>query len=111
MIISGTDLSMIRGDTETLVISCQEEDGTPRPFVAGDKVTMTVAAPLVPQRLEKTISIFVDGTAVITLTHMDTNDLPPGEYTYDVQLTAADGTVKTIIPPSRFALKGDVTRE
>ena len=41
----------------------------------------------------------------------DTNDLTPGEYAYDVQLTAKDGTVATIIPPARFVLEGDVTRD
>ena len=45
------------------------------------------------------------------LNHEDTNDLTPGEYAYDVQLTAKDGTVATIIPPARFVLEGDVTRD
>lgn len=31
--------------------------------------------------------------------------------TYDVQLTAKDGMVATIIPPARFVLEGDVTRD
>jgi hypothetical protein len=29
-------------------------------------------------------------------------------YYYDIQLTRADGTVKTIIPPSKFTIKGVV---
>ena len=30
-------------------------------------------------------------------------------YYYDIQLTRADGTVKTIIPPSMFTVKGEIT--
>lgn len=112
MTISGTDITMIRGDTETLTVTCQLEDGTARPFEAGDTVILTVGWPVGREVLQKTVTAFTeDGAAVITLSHADTNELQAGIYRYDVQLTAGDGTVKTIIPPSRFVLEGDVTRE
>lgn len=59
----------------------------------------------------KTVTSFQEGAAFVLLNHEDTNDLTPGEYAYDVQLTAKDGMVATIIPPARFVLEGDVTRD
>ena len=112
MIINGTDISMIRGDTEQLTVTCQTEDGELRPFVEGDKVTLTVAFRVGGEVvLQKTAEAFPDGAAVFAFDHEDTNDLQAMAYRYDVQLDLADGTVKTIVPPSRFTLEGDVTRE
>ena len=107
MIINGTAIRMIRGDTEVLTVSCEQEDGTPRPFVDGDTVYLTVSSVL-----KKQVTAFTeDGAAVFYLSHEETNDIPASRYKYDVQLTAKDGTVTTIIPPSDFVLEGDVTRE
>lgn len=111
MTINGNDIRMIRGDTEQLVVTCQLSDGTERPFEEGDTVTLTVAWPLGETVLQKAVTSFVEGTAVILIAHVDTNELTPGEYVYDVQLTTRDGTVATIIPPARFVLEGDVTRD
>ncbi len=111
MTINGNDIRMIRGDTEQLVVTCQLSDGTERPFEDGDTVTLTVAWPMGREVLQKTVTSFREGTAFVLLNHEDTNDLTPGEYAYDVQLTAKDGTVATIIPPARFVLEGDVTRD
>ena len=61
--------------------------------------------------LQKRVTNFVEGAAVILIAHADTNELIPAEYDYDVQLTARDGTVATIIPPAHFVLEGDVTRD
>lgn len=110
MTIDKNGLRMLRGDTEQLSVSCQWEDGTPRPFEDGDRVTFTVAWSR-GVVLQKTVTSFQDGVAVFVLSHADTNDLTPGEYSYDVQLTARDGTVKTILPPARFVLEEDVTRD
>lgn len=45
MDIKGTDLFMIRGDSESIRIQCLDENEEMRPFVPGDTVTMTVARP------------------------------------------------------------------
>lgn len=111
MTINGNDIRMIRGDTEQLVVTCQLSDGTERPFEEGDVVAFTVAWPLGETVLQKTVTSFVEGAAEILIAHEDTNELIPAEYAYDVQLTARDGTVATIIPPAKFVLEGDVTRD
>jgi len=42
----------------------------------------------------------------------DTKDLPaPLECVYDLQLSKADGSVITIIRPSKFTIEGEVTYE
>ena len=111
MTINGTEMRMLRGDTEVVTVSCETDEGERRPFVDGDKITFTVGTSLGRTLVAKTVTQFQDGAAVVALAHEDTNGLPPGEYRYDVQLTAADGTVKTIIPPSRFVLERAGTRE
>ena len=112
MTINGTDITMIRGDTESLTITCEAEDGVLRPFEDGDTVAMTIGWPGGEKVLQKTVTAFTDdGAALITLTHEDTNNILAGDYRYDVQLTTKTGVVKTIIPPSEFVLEGDVTRE
>ena len=111
MTINGNDIRMIRGDTERLTVTCQLSDGTERPFEAGDTVTLTVAWPMGPTVLQKRVTDFVEGAAVISIAHADTNELAPAAYRYDVQLTTRDGTVATIIPPAKFVLEGDVTRD
>ena len=111
MTINGNDIRMIRGDTEQLVVTCQLSDGTERPFEEGDTITLTVAWPRGPEVLQKRVTSFPEGAADILIAHADTNELIPAEYDYDVQLTAKDGTVATIIPPAKFILEGDVTRD
>ena len=111
MTINGTDITTIRGDTESLTITCEDEDGVLRPFEEGDTVAMTIGWPAA-KVLQKTVTAFTDdGAAIITLTHEDTDNILAGDYRYDVQLTTKTGVVKTIIPPSEFVLRGDVTRE
>ena len=111
MTINGNDIRMIRGDTERLTVTCQLSDGTERPFEEGDTITLTVAWPLGETVLQKTVTSFQEGAAMFLISHADTNELIPAEYDYDVQLTARDGTVATIIPPAHFVLEGDVTRD
>ena len=112
MKMDGTRLSMIRGDTETLLVTCEDATGAARPFEEGDTVHLTVGLENgIRKILQKTVTVFQDGGAVFHFGHEDTNGIPPARYRYDVQLTTRDGAVKTIIPPGDFILEGDVTRE
>lgn len=111
MTINGADIEMLRGDTEMLTVGCETEEGTPRPFEEGDTVFLTVAWPGAEAVLSRAETEFVGGEAVFVLSHEDTNHLLPAAYRYDVQLTARDGSVATIVGPGRFVVKGDVTRE
>ena len=61
--------------------------------------------------LQKVITEFPSGEALIEIAPEDTKKLDYATYSYDVQLTAKDGTVTTIIPPSDFKVLPEVTYE
>lgn len=112
MQINGTALSMMRGDTDALTVSCEG-----RPFQTGDTVTMTVGyndlgAPpgCVQPVLQKSETDFDnEGRATFRFAPEDTARLVAMDYLYDVQLVGSDVGTKTIIEPSPFTLRGDVT--
>lgn len=108
------NIAMTRGDSESLTVACYEKepDGTlsALPFQTGDRVYMTVREDAESDVvLQKTVDTFADGKAVIPIDSGDTEGLDFGDYLYDIQVTRADGTVKTLILPSRFRLSEEVT--
>jgi hypothetical protein len=113
MKIQGTNISMIRGDSECIKVSCRNESGVDIPLVEGDIVYFTVKRSTYTEEkiLQKIVTEFTDGVALITIFPEDTRELKPGAYYYDIQLTRANGQVKTIIPPSRFTINAEVTYE
>lgn len=107
MEVSGTNLSMVKGDTEEIVVYIEEF-----PFQTGDIVEMTVRkAPSAPDKiLYKKITTFnEDGKAIINIEHDDTSDVKPGSYHYDIQLTYDTNKVKTIIKNSILTIEPEVT--
>ena len=108
MTVSGTELSMVRGDTESITVTCPAA-----PFQAGDVLTLTIREGDVYGSivLQKTISEFgADGSAVINIEHGDTTGLEMGsDYVYDIQLVQANGNYITIIKPSKFTIEEEVT--
>lgn len=101
------NISMTRGDSETITVSCQE-----RPFAEGDKITFTVRfTPSSKEKeIEKTVTEFTEeGKAIIEILPEDTAKMAFGKYRYDIQLTGADETVTTIIKPAEFRIEEEVT--
>ena len=113
MKIQGYDISMIRGDTESIKVSCKDNKGNDIPFEDGDILYFTVKSSVHTdeKEIQKVITEFLDGIAYINISPDSTKSLQFRDYYYDIQLTKLDGTVKTIIPPSIFAIKGEVTYE
>jgi len=103
--IKGTNISMTRGDSESITVRCSE------PFAAGDTVTMTVREDVESEIvLQKNATSFDEnGAAVLAIEPGDTEGLEFGDYVYDIQIRWADGTVATVLPVSRFHLEGEVT--
>ena len=98
------NITMTRGDSESLTVTCSV------PFANGDTVYFTVREDAEGEiLLQKIITDFPDGAAVIPIYPEDTEGMDFGDYVYDVQITWADGTVKTVIDPSRFRLNEEVT--
>lgn len=76
----------------------------------GDTVYFTVNTELENPdfKIQKVITDFTDGKAIVRLSSSDT-DIPVGEYYYDVEVHTADGRVDTIQGPSKFKVLGGVT--
>ena len=112
MTILNETMSMTRGNTEAFYVSCKR-DGVAYNFVPGDKVYFTVKKSIqsTEKALQKVVSIFTDGKALIEISPADTKPLLACQYTYDVQITFADGLVKTVLGPAAFALGPEVTDE
>ena len=111
MKIKGTNISMTRGDSEAIKVAVKDTLGNVIPLVTGDTIYFTVRETMLNKTkiIEKIITEFDDGKALITIDPQDTNDLNFVSYVYDIQLTKENGTVKTIITPSRFMITGEVT--
>lgn len=103
---------MIRGDTEAMTVSCTE-DGVARSFVTGDKVYFTVkkTTSATEKVLQKLITTFTDGKALIDITPADTKTLDAKSYFFDIQVIFSNGTVKTVLGPATFELTEEVTYE
>ena len=112
MQINGTDIQMIRGDTESIQIR-MTQNGEQVPFEAGDTLYFTVKRSVYEDEklLQKVVTEFPGGEALIEIAPEDTKKLDYATYSYDVQLTAKDGTITTIIPPSDFKILPEVTYE
>jgi len=88
-------IAMTRGDSESLSVRCPAD-----PFTAGDTITFTVRDGAEGDIfLQKTVTDFDEGVAVISMETEDTEGMDFGTYRYDIQLTDADGKVITLIPP------------
>lgn len=113
MTFQGTGLSMVRGDSECFTVCMKDEAGSLLPMEAGDVLYFTVKQNLYKPApdLQKAVKEFPEGKAVVVLRPEDTRPLPPGTYRYDIQLTKADGWVRTLVEPSNFVLKEEVTSE
>lgn len=115
MVIEGTTVKLVRGNTGVFKVSCVNDALTPEPipFVTGDTVYFTVKKTIKDdvETFQKTITTFDDGKAVIKLMPADTKELLPGKYVYDIRVDFADGTVATIIESSEFVIKPAVNNE
>lgn len=113
MLVQGTNITMIRGDTEAFNVTLQDEDGAKVDLVVGDTVYFTVKTSINThiKILQKVVTEFVDGVAQIKIEPQDTKELKFDTYVYDVQISFASGAVKTIIPPSDFIVSGEITYE
>lgn len=75
----------------------------------GDIVYFTVNTELEKENpvLQKKITEFTNGKAIIHLTSKET-DLKVGNYLYDIEVDTADGRVDTVVGPAKFKVVGGV---
>lgn len=108
MITSGENMSMTRGDSESIRVKIADH-----PFSEGHTIEMTVRKSAKKEiALHKAVTNFEkDGSAIINIKPEDTSLLKFGKYMYDIQWTDPDGNVKTIIKPTagNFTITEEVT--
>ena len=111
MIRNGTELSMVRGDTEEILVGMKEKDGEAIAFIDGDTVYFTIKTSIYTdvKSLQKVVTTFDDGKALILIDANDTKSKEYGLYRYDIQLSRANGKVTTLVEDSPFIIKGEVT--
>lgn len=113
MEIKKTNIFMTRGDSESIEVSLENDLGSLVPLETGDTIYFTVKISPSSEEifLQKIITDFPDGKALIEIKPEDTKDLNFMTYMYDLQYTKSDGQVTTIIPPSEFTITEEVTYE
>ena len=105
--ITGTTISLTRGDTFTAFITITDADDNPYTPVEGDiirfamKNDYTDGSPL----LVKNIPI---DTMILTLEPEDTKALSFGKYVYDIELTKSTGEVDTFIAKATLKITEEV---
>lgn len=107
----GTNLKMIRGESEPITIRAKfKKDGTPSPFVDGDIIYFTIKESINEKDyvIRKVISEFIDGEAVDEITPEDTINLECKKYVYDVRMKNSAGRIFTIIKKSDFIIESEV---
>jgi hypothetical protein len=108
------DIGFVKGDHYSFVLQMQNEDGTALPFQPGDILFFSVKRQIkdTSYAFQAIVNSFNGNSAQIDIMPVDTKDLDPGEYFYDVQLTAGfDGRITTLIPISNLILIPEITHE
>lgn len=107
--ISKNNIKMVRGDTGEVELSLtldDEEKTIVEPSAYEAVFTLKKNVDDVAFIMQKQ---FVDGK--ITFSHEDTNILPYGVYTYDVQVKVLEDSSVHTIGQHSFVILADVTRE
>ena len=107
------DITIVRGDSGSILVGMYTEDDVLIPFVAGNTVYFTVKTDVntATKIFQKSVTTFSGGLATINILPADTKTTPLGRYVYDVQLTKSATDITTIVTPSPFIIVGEVTYE
>lgn len=109
--VSGTTITITKGDTGVISVGIRNADGTPYTPQSGDKIRFAVKK----SYFDSDVLILKDiplETMLLRLDPEDTKNLEAGvtrgKYKYDIELTRADGTVDTFIPRAEFIVLEEV---
>lgn len=105
MKVKNNDIHITRGDSEGIGIKFTNYE-----LQEDDVVELTVRKDIRSEQvIHKIAEHMEDGSALITINPEDTEDLEFGCYVYDVQMTFASGSIKTLVKPAKFFVGGEVT--
>lgn len=106
MELRGHDISMVRGDNETIEINFESDSDQE---ISG-MVELTVRKSWkYPDRIIHKQAIISDSKAVFDILPEDTNNMTARDYVYDVQWTTPGGIVTTVIKAAYFTISEEVT--
>lgn len=105
--VSGTTITLTRGDTFEALISITQEDGNPYVPKEGDTVRFAMKSSYEDETplLVKDIPV---STMILVLEPLDTKKLNFGKYVYDIQLTTIEGKVDTFIAKATIKITEEV---
>lgn len=110
-------MAIIRGDSGGFDFTVKQKDSegevTDYTLVTGDVVTFTVKKNTKETNhdaLIQKIGYVIDTSKVhFDIDPEDTEDLKYGKYYYDIEFVRYDGYTDTLIPPTLFTIKEEVT--
>lgn len=105
--VSGTTITLTRGDTFEADISITNSDGTVYEPVDGDSIRFAMKAQYSDPKPLLVKDIPID-TMKLILDPEDTADFAFGKYVYDIQLTKSTGEVDTFITKAIIRLTEEV---
>lgn len=105
--ISGTTITLTRGDSFMAQVSIADKDGNPYVPTEGDSVRFAMKAKCTDPKPLLVKDIPID-TLKLVLNPEDTKELAFGNYVYDIQLTKATGEVDTFITTSKIKITEEV---
>ena len=105
--ISGTKITLTRGDTLQTTVSLLKKDGSLYTPVEGDTIVFRMkrhysdSQPLIEKILD-------NEDLTLEILPEDTKKLPFGDYVYDIEIVKADGYVDTFIKKAVLHLDEEV---
>lgn len=97
-------MEIIRGDSGIFTIELIDEQGEPYELQPGDTVFFTVK-----ENTKSDDALIQKNTFLVEIEPEDTEELEYGDYVYDIQFVYSTGFIDTIIPPTLFRIKEEVT--
>ena len=105
--ITGTTITLTRGDTFEALVSATKKDGTPYIPVEGDVIRFAMKENYDDARPLLVKEIPID-TMILVIEPEDTKPLAFGKYVYDIELTKVTGEVDTFITTATLKLTEEV---
>lgn len=105
--VSGTMITLTRGDTFTASITITDSSGNPYTPVVGDHIRFAMKSDYEDEAPLLIKDIPID-TMILVIESSDTKNLEFGKYVYDIELTKATGEVDTFITKATLKLTEEV---
>ena len=105
--ISGTMITLTRGDTFKAIITITDPEGNQYVPVEGDRIRFAMKVDY-NDKLPLLVKDIPVGTMILTIDPEDTKNLDFGRYVYDIELTKATGEVDTFITKATIKLTEEV---